>query len=127
MRRAHVLVAALCCLGATARAQAVVIDGAQRANLTDASRELTRRRPAVTACLDRARANDPERLRALRVLLVVLRLNRAGRATVVELHPPLLTPGLSECMADALLPWYQGGRPGMRAWVRLRWGDTAAR
>lgn len=125
--RAGVLAAALCLVGAAAGAETLAVDGSQRANLTDASRELTRRRPAVTACLDRARANDPARLRALRVLLVVLRLNRAGRATVVELHPPLLTPGLSECMADALLPWDQGGRPGMRAWVRLRWSDTTAR
>jgi hypothetical protein len=125
--RPGALAAALCLVGATTHAQSLTVDGAQRANLTDASRELTRRRPAVTACLDRARANDPERLRGLRVLLVVLRLNRAGRATVVELHPPLLTPGLSECVADALLPWDQGGRPGMRAWVRLRWGDAPAR
>lgn len=125
--RPGALAAALWLAGATSHAQALTVDGSQRASLADASRELTRRRPAVTACLDRARANDPERLRALRVLLVVLRLNRAGRATVVELHPPLLTPGLSECMADALLPWDQGGRPGVRAWVRLRWSDGSAR
>lgn len=125
--RPGALAAALWLAGAPAYAQPLNVDGSQRASLADASRELTRRRPAVTACLDRARANDPERLRALRTLLVVLRVNRAGRATVVELHPPLLTPGLSECLADALLPWDQGGRPGMRAWVRLRWSNTPAR
>ena len=93
--RPGALAAALWLAGAPAYAQPLNVDGSQRASLADASRELTRRRPAVTACLDRARANDPERLRALRTLLVVLRVNRAGRATVVELHPPLLTPGLA--------------------------------
>lgn len=121
-RRARSLALALLLAGAAGRAQGAGLSVAStlRASPAQAAQELDRRRGAVMACVRRAEARDPERLAGLRRVLITLRLNRSGRAVNVSLDPPLLTPGLSECLADALLPWDQGGRPGLRAWVRLR-------
>ncbi|MEZ4394719.1 MAG: hypothetical protein R3A48_26900 [Polyangiales bacterium] len=119
MRAAAVALSVLVA-SAAAQAQQLSVAGTVRASVPDATRELARRRDAVLQCVSRAAREDPEGLASLRRIYVTLNVSRAGRATTVVLAPALLSPGLSECLADALLPWDQGGRPGMRALVRLR-------
>lgn len=119
MRAVFVALSVLVASGA-AEAQQLSVASTVRASVADATRELARRRDAVLQCVSRAAGEDPEGLASLRRIYVTLNVNRAGRATTVVLAPALLSPGLSECLADALLPWDQGGRPGMRALVRLR-------
>ena len=120
MRRALAL--GLVLTGSAARAQGarIVVEQTQRANPAHAERELSRRRAGLLSCFLRAQSSDAQRLSGLRRVLITVWLGRGGRATTVRLDPPLLSPGLSECVADALLPWDQGGRPRPRAWVRLR-------
>jgi hypothetical protein len=120
--RALTLAAMTLAAGASAqpRTPALAIAMTARANAPDASRELDRRRAAIVRCIDAAAARAPDRLAALRQVLLTVRLDRRGRATSVQIDPPLLSPGLSECLADVLLPWDQGGRPGLRAVVQLR-------
>lgn len=118
--RALPLALSLCLTSVSAHAQALVVSSTVRASVPDATRELARRREAVLACVARAVGEDPQRLSSLRRIVITLSVNRQGRATTVTLAPALFSPGLSECLADALLPWDQGGRPGTRALVRLR-------
>lgn len=118
--RAGVVALSVLLVSVTAEAQRLSVVGTVRASVADATRELARRRDAVLQCVSRAASDDPEGLASLRRIYVTLNVSRVGRATTVVLAPALLSPGLSECLADALLPWDQGGRPGMRALVRLR-------
>lgn len=104
----------------SAQTPTLTVTESLRADPRAATREAARRRDGVSRCLTRAASEDPERLAPLRRIVIIVHLSREGRAVTVELHPPLLTPGLSECLAEALLPWDQGGRPGLRALVRLR-------
>ena len=75
--------------------------------------------PAVTRCLDEARARDPAPVAALRRIDVVLHLAPSGRATSVEFDPPLLARGLSACLGSALLTWRQAGVRHPRASLHL--------
>lgn len=104
----------------TRRPTTVSLGTVLRADPAAAARQLALRRSEIARCIDDAAARATDRLAALRRVLVTLRLDRRGRAVVVELDPPLLSPGLSECIARVLLPWDQGGRPGARAVVQLR-------
>lgn len=101
------------------RPAAVSVGLTVRADAIAAARQLSLRRNEIVRCFDLAAARAADRLAALRVVRITLRLDRRGRATEVVVDPPLLSPGLSECLAQSLLAWDQGGRPGARAMVRL--------
>lgn len=104
----------------TTRPATVTLGMTLRADPNAATQQLALRRSEIVRCIDDAAARATDRLASLRRLLITLRLDRRGHATVIELDPPLLSPGLSECIARVLLSWDQGGRPGARAVVQLR-------
>lgn len=86
----------------------------------DRAREtLVSHAPAVMRCFDEARRRDPRPLASVRRVEVLLRLDAHGGAEVTEFEPPLLSRGLSACLADALLSWRQSGPVSPRAAVRL--------
>ncbi|MDO9019488.1 MAG: hypothetical protein Q8S73_45650 [Deltaproteobacteria bacterium] len=91
----------------------------ERASAVEARLALPTVLPAVTRCLDHARALDPGPLSTLRRVDVVLRLSLAGRASAVELDPPVLARGLSACLGDAFLTWRQSRVSHPRASVHL--------
>lgn len=91
----------------------------ERASAADAGRALPTVLPAVARCVEVARGVDPASLAALRRLDVVVSLTLGGRATAVEIDPPVVARGLSACLGDALLTWRQGGVSHPRAAVYL--------
>ncbi len=91
----------------------------ERASAVDARLALPTVLPAITRCVDQARALDPGPLSDLRRVDVVLRLALSGRAAAVELDPPVLARGLSACLGDAFLTWRQARVSEPRASVYL--------
>lgn len=94
----------------------------ERAPLRGAQESVASHRAAIERCLSNAYARDPAPLLRLRVIEATIRLARAGTATTVSLSPPLVSRGLSACLAEALLDWSQRGPVGPRASVVLRIG-----
>lgn len=105
--------------GAQPRPLDVTLGLTLRADASAATREIALRRNDIARCFDDAAGRAADRLASLRRVVVTLRLDRQGRASTVVIDPPLLSPGLSECLATTLLAWRQGGRTGTRAVVRL--------
>lgn len=91
----------------------------ERASAASASLALPTMLPAVTRCIEQARAVDPAALGSIRHVDVVVSLTLGGRATAVTFDPPLLARGLSACLGDALLTWRQPGVTHPRASVYL--------
>ncbi len=91
----------------------------ERCSADRARETLASHAPAVMRCFDEARARDARPLSTVRRVEVVVRLDARGAAEVTEFEPPLLSRGLSACLADALLSWRQSGPVSPRALVRL--------
>jgi hypothetical protein len=100
---------------------------AQRASAARARSTLATHLPAITRCLDAARATDPGPLAAVRFIDATLPLDRAGAAVSVEFVPPLLSRGLSACLAETLLDWSMGAPAGPDGVVVLRITNPASR
>lgn len=91
----------------------------ERASAASAALALPTMLPAVTRCIEQARAVDPASVATIRHVDVVVSLTLGGRATAVTFDPPLLARGLSACLGDALLTWRQSGVIHPRASVYL--------
>jgi len=81
---------------------------------------LAAHRPSIVRCLADARVRDPGPLASVRVIDATIALDRAGAAVSAEFDPPLLSRGLSACLAEGLLDWSQGAPVGSDALVVLR-------
>jgi hypothetical protein len=136
MRRAVILRcgAAAALLGAVGFAQsrpgappAVTVVRAQHASAARARATLAAHLPGIARCLADARAADPAPLAQVRFIDATLALDRSGAAESVQLVPPLLSRGLSACLAESLLNWAQGAPAGPGAVVVLRIANGPAR
>jgi len=85
-----------------------------------ARRALVAHLPGIARCLADARLRDPGPLADVRTIDATLVLDRRGAAVSVEFVPPLLSRGLSACLAERLLDWSQGEPVGLGAQVVLR-------
>lgn len=85
-----------------------------------ARQTLVRHAPAVLRCFDEARQRDPRPLSTVYTVDITLHLDAHGSVTIAAFDPPLLSRGLSACLADALLSWHQRGAVSRRATVRLQ-------
>jgi len=126
--------AAATLLGAAALAQsrpgappAVTVVRVQRASAARARVTLAAHVPVIARCLADARAADPAPLTRVRFIDATLALDRQGAAVSVQFVPPLLSRGLSACLAESLLNWSQGAPAGPGAVVLLRIAGAPAR
>lgn len=106
-------------VNAQPRPPTIVLGFVVRADASAATRSISLHRSEIVRCFDEATRRAPDALASLRRVEITLRLDREGRASSVVIAPPLLSPGLSECLATTLLTWRQGGRTQARAIVRL--------
>jgi hypothetical protein len=98
----------------------VTVLHSERASERDARATLASHFTVIRDCLARARERDAAALAQLRFIDVTVRLDAQGSATLVELDPPLMTRGLSSCLATNLLDWRQPPPLAPRASVFFR-------
>jgi hypothetical protein len=126
MRRVAVVSLGVAAAGAAfaqsrpAAAPVAAVVRVQRADVARARARLAAHQSGIARCLADARTADPGPLEAVRFIDATIALDRAGAAVSVEFVPPLLSRGLSACMAEALLDWSQGGVAGPAGAVVLR-------
>jgi hypothetical protein len=99
----------------------------QQASPARARTTLASHLPAIARCLADARTADPAPLARVPFIDATIALDREGAAVSVQFVPPLLSRGLSACLAESLLGWAQGGPAGPRGsvWLRIQGGTPA--